>query len=93
MGQALYAYAYIARPYARQQLGNVWDTFHPIGILTSDLGFKPWAEWSKPVFHRLYDLSRMKLLVLRLGEDGGHALEGYSCMKDEWLTDIRDSDY
>ncbi|KAK5111670.1 hypothetical protein LTR62_004775 [Meristemomyces frigidus] len=58
MGQASYAYAYLAPQYVRQQLGYVWNTFRPSGILIAEFGFNPWAEYTKPVVDQLYDLER-----------------------------------
>ena len=58
MGQASYAYAYIAPQYVRQQLGYLWNTFRPKGVLVSEFGFNPWMEFSKPTVAQLYDLER-----------------------------------
>ncbi|KAK1083491.1 hypothetical protein LTR33_003224 [Friedmanniomyces endolithicus] len=58
MGQASYAYAYLAPQYVRQQFTYVWNTFRPSGILVAEFGFNPWMEWSKPVVYQLYDLER-----------------------------------
>lgn len=58
MGQASYAYAYLAPQYVRQQLGYAWNTYKPSGILIAEFGFNPWEEWSKPVVAQLYDLER-----------------------------------
>lgn len=38
-GQGSYAYAYIAPQYVRQQLGYVWNTFHPKGVLIAEFGY------------------------------------------------------
>lgn len=59
MGQASYAYAYLAPQYVRRQLGYVWNTFKPKGgILIAEFGFNPWMEWSKPEVLQRYDLER-----------------------------------
>ncbi|KAK4890455.1 hypothetical protein LTR27_010862 [Elasticomyces elasticus] len=58
MGQASYAYAYLAPQYVRQQFTYVWNTFRPSGILVAEFGFNPWMEWSKPTVAQLYDLER-----------------------------------
>ncbi|KAK4552104.1 hypothetical protein LTR86_010640 [Recurvomyces mirabilis] len=58
MGQASYAYAYLAPQYVRQQLSYVWNTFKPSGILIAEFGFNPWQEYTKPVVYQLYDLER-----------------------------------
>jgi beta-glucosidase/6-phospho-beta-glucosidase/beta-galactosidase len=58
MGQASYAYAYLAPQYVRQQFSWVWNTYRPSGILVAEFGFNPWMEWSKPLVLQRYDLER-----------------------------------
>ncbi|KAK5132114.1 hypothetical protein LTR08_000365 [Meristemomyces frigidus] len=57
-GQASFAYAYIAPQYVRQQLGYLWNTFRPNGILISEFGFNPFMEFNKTVVAQRYDLER-----------------------------------
>lgn len=62
MGQASFAYAYIAPQYVRQQLGWIWNVLKPSGILIAEYGFNPFMEYAKvrpPLFpshdqHRTY---------------------------------------
>ena len=58
MGQASYAYAYLAPQYVRQQFGYMWNTYRPKGIMVMEFGFNPWAEFEKPKVAQLYDLER-----------------------------------
>lgn len=58
MGQASNAYAYIAPQYIRQQLGYVWNTFRPSGILISEFGFNPFDESIRTPDAQRYDLER-----------------------------------
>lgn len=59
MGQASYAYAYLAPQYVRQQLGYVWNTFKPRGgILIAEFGFNPFMEFAKTEVAQRYDLER-----------------------------------
>lgn len=57
-GQGSFAYAYIAPQYVRQQLGYVWNTFRPSGILIAEFGFNPYMEFTKTLEAQLYDLER-----------------------------------
>ncbi|KAI5370867.1 putative glycoside hydrolase family 1, glycoside hydrolase superfamily [Septoria linicola] len=57
-GRGSYAYAYIAPQYVRQQLGYVWNTFKPSGILIAEFGFNPFMESAKTTVAQLYDLER-----------------------------------
>ncbi|KAI5203491.1 beta-glucosidase [Aureobasidium subglaciale] len=58
VGQKSNDYAYIAPQYVRQQLGYVWNTFRPSGILISEFGFNPFMESEKKPVEQLYDLER-----------------------------------
>jgi beta-glucosidase/6-phospho-beta-glucosidase/beta-galactosidase len=58
MGQPSSDYAYIAPQYVRQQLGYVWRTFRPSGILIAEFGFNPFAEDQKDLNGQRYDLER-----------------------------------
>ncbi|KAL1962126.1 hypothetical protein VTN77DRAFT_593 [Rasamsonia byssochlamydoides] len=58
MGDASNAYAYIAPQYVRQQLGYVWNTFRPSGILISEFGFNPFADSQRSLDAQRYDLER-----------------------------------
>jgi beta-glucosidase/6-phospho-beta-glucosidase/beta-galactosidase len=58
VGQKSNGYAYIAPQYVRQQLGYVWNTFKPSGVLISEFGFNPFMESEKTLVEQLYDLER-----------------------------------
>ncbi|PYI04070.1 beta-glucosidase [Aspergillus sclerotiicarbonarius CBS 121057] len=58
MGDMSNAYASIAPQYVRQQLGYVWDTFKPSGILVSEFGFNPFADSQRAGDAQRYDLER-----------------------------------
>lgn len=58
VGQKSNAYAYIAPQYVRQQLGYVWNTFRPSGILIAEFGFNPFDEADKTLDEQRYDLER-----------------------------------
>lgn len=58
MGDASNAYAYIAPQYVRQQLGYVWNTFRPSGILIAEFGFNPFADSERSLDAQRYDLER-----------------------------------
>nr|POF02594.1 beta-glucosidase 34 [Quercus suber] len=57
-GEASYAYAYIAPQYVRQQLGYVWNTLRPKGVLIAEFGFNPFMEFAKAPIAQQYDLER-----------------------------------
>lgn len=58
MGQASNAYAYLAPQYVRQQLGYIWNTFRPSGILIAEYGFNPFLESNRTLDAQRYDLER-----------------------------------
>jgi beta-glucosidase/6-phospho-beta-glucosidase/beta-galactosidase len=58
IGQKSNDYAYIAPQYVRQQLGYVWNTFKPTGILIAEFGFNPFMEAEKKLVEQQYDLER-----------------------------------
>jgi beta-glucosidase/6-phospho-beta-glucosidase/beta-galactosidase len=58
MGQASNAYAYLAPQYVRQQLGYIWNTFRPSGILIAEYGFNPFLESNRTLHAQRYDLER-----------------------------------
>ncbi|KAF7592411.1 hypothetical protein BBP40_000259 [Aspergillus hancockii] len=58
MGQASNAYAYLAPQYVRQQLGYIWNTFRPAGILIAEYGFNPFLEANRTLDAQRYDLER-----------------------------------
>ncbi|KAE8144486.1 glycoside hydrolase superfamily [Aspergillus avenaceus] len=58
MGQASNAYAYLAPQYVRQQLGYIWNTFRPPGILIAEFGFNPFLEANRTLDAQRYDLER-----------------------------------
>lgn len=63
MGQGSYAYAYLAPQYVRQQLGWIWNTLKPSGILVAEYGFNPFMEYAKVRIRILYPL-RLSLTIL-----------------------------
>ncbi|PLB44985.1 beta-glucosidase [Aspergillus steynii IBT 23096] len=58
MGQPSNDYAYIAPHWVRQQLGYVWNTFKPSGILIAEYGFNPFEESKRSLDAQRYDLER-----------------------------------
>ncbi|RAL05962.1 glycoside hydrolase family 1 protein [Aspergillus ibericus CBS 121593] len=58
MGDMSNAYAAIAPQYVRQQLGYIWDTFNPSGILVAEFGFNPFADSQRDSDAQRYDLER-----------------------------------
>ena len=58
VGQKSNDYAYIAPQYVRQQLGYIWNTFRPSGILISEFGFNPFMESKETLVQQRYDLQR-----------------------------------
>ena len=58
MGDASNSYSYIAPQYVRQQLGYIWNTFRPSGILISEFGFPEFDEGDKTVPAQRYDFER-----------------------------------
>ena len=81
MGDASSSYPYIAPQYMRQQLGYIWNTFRPSGILISEFGFPEFAESSNSVTAQRYDLDRtlyyqtfLREILMSIQEDGVHVL-------------------
>ncbi|KAH8433881.1 uncharacterized protein LDX57_011517 [Aspergillus melleus] len=58
MGHASNDYAYIAPQYVRQQLGYIWNTYRPSGILIAEYGFNPFEESKRSESAQRYDLER-----------------------------------
>ncbi|PYH93545.1 beta-glucosidase [Aspergillus ellipticus CBS 707.79] len=58
MGDMSNAYSSIAPQYVRQQLGYVWNTFRPSGILISEYGFNPFADSERTGDAQRQDLER-----------------------------------
>ncbi|XRM47531.1 hypothetical protein ABZX51_010502 [Aspergillus tubingensis] len=58
MGEMSNAYSSIAPQYVRQQLGYVWNTFKPSGIVISEFGFNPFDDSLKEGNAQRYDLER-----------------------------------
>ncbi|RAL13257.1 glycoside hydrolase [Aspergillus homomorphus CBS 101889] len=77
MGQASNAYAYIAPQYVRQQLGYIWNTFRPKGILVAEYGFNPFDDAKRSLDAQRYDLERtlyyhffLREVITAIHEDG-----------------------
>lgn len=58
IGRSSQTYPLIAPQYVRQQLGYVWNTFKPAGVLISEFGYPEYAESEKLVDEQLFDLDR-----------------------------------
>lgn len=52
------SYSFIDPRFVRQQMGYVWDTFHPRGVLISEYGFPVMGEDLKPISEQRSDLLR-----------------------------------
>ncbi|PYI14686.1 beta-glucosidase [Aspergillus violaceofuscus CBS 115571] len=77
MGEASNDYAYIAPQYVRQQLGYLWNTFRPKGILVAEYGFNPFADANRSLNAQRYDLERtlyyhffLREVLTAIHEDG-----------------------
>ncbi|PYH46479.1 glycoside hydrolase [Aspergillus saccharolyticus JOP 1030-1] len=77
MGEASNDYAYIAPQYVRQQLGYLWNTFRPKGILVAEFGFNPFADANRSLNAQRYDLERtlyyhffLREVLTAIHEDG-----------------------
>jgi beta-glucosidase/6-phospho-beta-glucosidase/beta-galactosidase len=58
MGVPSEAYPLIAPQYVRQQLGYVWNTFRPSGIMISEFGFPQMDEAGHELSVQMYDFDR-----------------------------------
>lgn len=58
MGARSNAYSYIAPQYVRQQLGYVWNTFRPSGLMITEFGFPVYGEYARALEDQRHDLER-----------------------------------
>ena len=58
IGQPSNDYSHIASQYVRQQVGYVWQTYRPRGIMVSEFGYNAVGEADLPLDTQRYDLLR-----------------------------------